>query len=701
MRLLKTGFLYLMLMCCTFSIQAQKSTSIMDSLLQVLPAATDTSRVHVLNQIAFTASNSEPALSFTYAKEALELARQLKFKRGESAALGIIGTFYEHFGDYALALDYKLEALKISEQINSRSSQARSYNSIGILYFRQKKYDKALEYYEKALQLAQQQQLTEAAAVYMLNIGEVYQEMGAYDKAVAYEEQSMKVSRMDANMQDCVAFSLGIIGKCRIAEKRYSEALKNIEESIRIFRSIEDRASVAEYLIQLAQVYKNLNNYPKAITSLQEAILVSSELQNKIFEKEAHALAAEVFALQGNFKDAFKHQQQYIALHESIFNENSARRMSQMQTIYETEKKQAEIEMLQKDKQLKEEEAKATQILIYFFLALMVMGGILLVVVYRSNLQKQEANRMLTKKNNEIEHKNIELEQQKEEILAQSSLMEEQNKVLHLQNEEIQNQRNAITASISYAQRIQTALLPDEARLRDYFSDGFVFYRPRDIVSGDFYYFATVQDEQTAAEKMIVATIDCTGHGVPGALMSMIGNAILNQLIDVQGITSPSQILNELHKKVRVMLRQDSSENRDGMDIAVCAIDTQNRMLYFAGAKSDLYIVQQGELSIIRGDRYSIGGHRHEQEWNFTQHRLPLSDNMRLYMTTDGFKDQFGGAAYKKFSSKRFKNLLLEIADKPMSQQRTLIADTFDTWKNGQPQTDDVLVLGWQWVDKG
>lgn len=696
MRFLRPVFSYLLLMCAVFSVQAQNSKSIMDSLLQILPYTTDTSRVHVLNQLGFTASNSDPASSFKYAKEALELARQLDFKRGESAALGIIGTFYERFGEYALALDYKLQALKISEQINIRSSQARSYNSIGILYFRQKKYDKALEYYRKALELAQEQQLTEAAAVYLLNIGEAYQEMGEYDKAIAYQEKSMQVSRNHPNMQDCVAFSLGIIGKCRIAEKRYGEALNNIGESIRIFRSIEDLASVAEYLIQLAQVQKNLKNYSKAIEHLNEAILISRELQNKIFEKDAHALAAEIFALQGNFKEAFQHQQQYIALHESIFNENSARQMSQMQTIYETEKKQAEIEMLQKDKRLKEEEAKAAQILTYFFMALAVMGGILLAVVYRNNRQKQAANQMLIRKNNEIAHKNIELEQQKEEILAQSSLMEEQNKILHLQNEEIQNQRNAITASISYAQRIQTALLPTEGRLKEYFSDGFVFYRPRDIVSGDFYYIAKVQDETSTAEKIIVAAIDCTGHGVPGALMSMIGNSILNQLIDVQGITSPAQILEELNRKVRIMLRQDSSDNRDGMDIALCTIDRQTQTLHFAGAKSDLYIIQNDELRIVRGDRYSIGGYQLEKKRNFTEQTIPIGQGIKCYMTTDGFKDQFGGTANKKFSSQRFRELLLDVQQLPMQQQRRQIAQNFDLWKGSQPQTDDVLVMGWQ-----
>ena len=696
MPFIRNAFLYLLLFC-SCSLRAQNNKLIIDSLLQILPAVADTNRVQILNQLGFAASHNEPTASFKYAKEALELARQLQYKRGESAALNIIGTFYERFGDYALALDYKLQALKISEQINMRSSQARSYNSIGVLYFRQKKYEKALAYYQKALQIAQEQKMPEAAAVYLLNIGETYQEMGDCDKAVAYQQESMKVSRTDPNMQDCVAFSLGIIGKCRITERRYNEALANIEESIRIFRSIEDLTSVAEYLIQLAQVHKNQKNYPQAIAALKEAIRISRELQNKIFEKDAQGALAEIYSLQGNFKEAFQHQQQYLALYESIFNENSARRMLQMQTIYETEKKQAEIEILQKDKQLKEEEAKVTQIVIYCFIALIVMSSGLLIVAYRSNRQKQQANNLLIKKNSEIAQKNIELEQQKEEMLAQSNLMEAQNKMLHEQNEEIRNQRNAITASISYAHRIQTALLPTEARIKDYFSDGFIFYRPRDIVSGDFYYFATVQDEASNAEKIIIAVIDCTGHGVPGALMSMIGNTILNQLIDVQGITSPKCILQELHKKVRVMLRQESNENRDGMDIALCTIDKQNQQVLFAGAKSDLYVVQAGKLHIVRGDRYSIGGHQHEQQRTFTEHTLPTFGTMRFYMTTDGFKDQFGGASCKKFSPQRFKDLLLTIADKPMHQQRELITETFDIWKGHQPQTDDVLVIGWQW----
>lgn len=693
----KIFILLYLLACYCLASKAQNNKAITDSLLQLLPQSKDTVRVQLLNQLGFAATHNEPEAAYQYARQALELARQLGYRRGESAALGIIGTFHERFGDYAQALEYKLQALKISEQINMRSSQARSYNSIGILYFRQKNYPKALEYYQKALQLAQEQNLQEAVAVYLLNIGEVYQETGDYAKAVEYQEKSMKISRLDPNMQDCIAFSKGIIGKCRLAEKRYAEALSHIEESIRIFRQLEDRASIAEYLIQLAQVHKNLKNYGQAVVHLQESVALSREQQNKIFEKDAEALLAEIYALQGNFKEAFKHQQRYIELHEAIFNENSARRQTQMQTVYETEKKQAQIDMLQKDKQLKEEEARMWRIVNYFFLALVLMASALLAVVYRSNRQKQQANRMLLEKNAEIAQKNAELEQQKEEILAQSSLMEEQNKILHLQNEEIQNQRNAITASISYAQRIQTALLPTEAQLKHYFTDGFIFYRPRDIVSGDFYYLTAVQDEATASEKIIVAAVDCTGHGVPGALMSMIGNSILNQLIDLQGITSPAKILEELNRKVRIMLRQDSSDNRDGMDIALCTLDRQAQTLHFAGAKSDLYVIENKNLTIIRGDRCSIGGHQFEEKCGFVEHLIPLRQGLKCYLTTDGFKDQFGGAADKKFSAQRFRELLLAVHPLPMQQQQEQIGKTFDLWKGNQPQTDDVLVMGWQY----
>ncbi|WP_448520177.1 tetratricopeptide repeat protein [Rhodoflexus sp.] len=698
MPLNKVVLLYLAL-CFAAALQAQNNKAIADSLLQLLPQSiNDTFRIQILNELSFTTSHNEPAASYNYAKEALELSRKLSYQRGESTALGLIGTFYERLGDYAMALDYKLQALKISEQINIRSAQARSYNSIGILYFRQKQYEKALNYYEQALQLALEQQQEEAAAVYLLNIGEAYQEIGQYDKAVEYQEKSMKISRLDPNMQDCVAFSLGIIGKCRLAEQRYNDALRNIEESLKIFRSIEDRASVAEYLIQLGMIYKQLKNYPQALAHLTEAIALSCELQNKIFEKDAEAVLAEVYALQGNYKEAFEAQKRYLALHEAIFNENSTRQMSQMQTIYDTQKKQAQIEILQKDKQLKEEEARVAHTITYFFLALVLMATALLGVVYRSNRQQQKANQLLTDKNAEIANKNIELEQQKEEILAQSTLMEEQNKVLHVQNEEIQSQRNAITASISYALRIQTALLPAEEQLKNYFKDGFIFYQPRDIVSGDFYYFTTVQDEINNAEKIVVAAIDCTGHGVPGALMSMIGHTILNQLIDVQCITSPTQILEELHRKVRMMLRQDSSDNRDGMDIALCVIDQKAQMLHFAGAKNDLYVLQNKELQIIRGDRYSIGGHQPEQQRYFTAHTLPLTNDMRFYLATDGFKDQFGSTTNKKFSPQRFRNLLIELQQSPMSQQRRQLAHTFNNWKGNQSQTDDVLVIGWQYA---
>lgn len=693
----KTLFSYLALLylCCS-DLQAQNNKLITDSLLQILPRTADTLRVNVLNQIAFATANSEPSVSFKHAQEALELARKLKFKRGESAALGIIGTFYEHLGDYAQALEYKLQALKISEQINIQSSLARSYNGIGILYFRQKKYDKALEYYQKALELAKSQNLSDAAAVYMLNIGEVYQEKGEYDKAVAFQEESMKISRHDPNMQDCVAFSLGIIGKCRIAERRYREARKNIEESIRIFRSIEDWASVAEYLIQLGQVHKHLKNYAQAVNTLTEAVALSRRLQNKIFEKDAHAALAEVHALQENFKEAFTHQQEYIRLHEAIFNEDSDRRMWQMQTVYETEKKQAQIEILQKDKKIREEEARMARTVSRFSLAVSLLIAVLFVVLLRNNRQKQAANRLLTEKNNEIAQKNAELERQKEELLMQSNIVEQQNKILQLQNEEIQKQRNSITASINYAQHIQTALLPDKTQLQKHLGESFVFYRPRDIVSGDFYYFALAEPTERGFEKMIIAAADCTGHGVPGALMSMIGNSVLNQLIEVQGLTAPAQILDALHRKIRLMLRQDSGDNRDGMDIALCTVDMRTRELYFAGAASDLYIVENNKLEVIRGDRQSIGGYHAKIQSNFTQYKFPIREGMRCYMTTDGFKDQFGGALQKKFSAHRFRDLLMQIQPYPMQEQSRIVAQIFDEWKNDQPQTDDVLVLGWE-----
>jgi serine phosphatase RsbU (regulator of sigma subunit) len=256
--------------------------------------------------------------------------------------------------------------------------------------------------------------------------------------------------------------------------------------------------------------------------------------------------------------------------------------------------------------------------------------------------------------------------------------------------EEIEKKNEDITASISYAQRIQQAILPTQAEIGKHIQDYFILFRPRDVVSGDFYFF-------TPTDKgYIVAVIDCTGHGVPGAFMSMIGNEMLNEIINQRHITSPGQILTDLHIAIRSTLKQAETDNRDGMDLVLVHIDTTTRQLAYAGAKNALYVVQAGELIVLKGNKIAIGGEQREQARIFAEQTLMLQESAMLYLTTDGYIDQFGGKQNKKFGTARFKELIMQTHSLPTAEQEEMFKTRFFNWlqKGNEPQIDDVLVWG-------
>jgi serine phosphatase RsbU (regulator of sigma subunit) len=263
------------------------------------------------------------------------------------------------------------------------------------------------------------------------------------------------------------------------------------------------------------------------------------------------------------------------------------------------------------------------------------------------------------------------------------------------QHEEIRKSNEKTTASINYARRIQSAMLPDRAAMQRALPDSLIFFRPRDIVSGDFYWFLDKDD------KVFIAAIDCTGHGVPGAFMSMIGNEFLNEIVTLQDIESPELVLAELHKKVRKALKQADSDNRDGMDVSLCVIDRANRVLEFAGAKSPLIYLRQNdagqpEVHHLKGDKNPIGGLQKEAERVFTKHLVPLDKPTSFYIFTDGFQDQFGGPEGRKFSIGQMKDLFLANYQMPMERQRGLLRNTLTEWMGNEKQIDDILLLGFR-----
>jgi serine phosphatase RsbU (regulator of sigma subunit)/ligand-binding sensor domain-containing protein len=304
------------------------------------------------------------------------------------------------------------------------------------------------------------------------------------------------------------------------------------------------------------------------------------------------------------------------------------------------------------------------------------------------NTQLVEQNNIIKQKSDEIADAYQKMFDLNTQLTNTVSELQVARKQVEKQRDELSKQKENTDSSIRYARRIQDAMLPYANKLNTWFSEHFIFYRPRDIVSGDFYWFT----ERNG--KIIITAVDCTGHGVPGAFMSMIGFSKLSQVVNENNITESDEILNYLHEGIRYSLKQEETDNRDGMDMALCVIDKEAKTMSFTGAKNPIIICQKGNVELIKADKMPIGGLQREEKRIFSKHTFDISEPTSVYLFTDGYQDQFGGEHGKKFMTTNFFNLIQEISSKPMSEQYQIIQNTMNNWIKGYEQTDDILVIG-------
>ncbi len=300
-----------------------------------------------------------------------------------------------------------------------------------------------------------------------------------------------------------------------------------------------------------------------------------------------------------------------------------------------------------------------------------------------SRLKLINKNLLLQKHKNEILAKNAILEQQKEEILTQAEdLKKAKNK--------IKKQNDKISASINYAKSIQQAILPPISKMQQELSDFFLIYKPQNIISGDFYWFDKID------QKLFIAAVDCTGHGVPGALISMIGHTLLNEIIKEQKIQKPNEIIEALDILLRNILNQEKTGNNDGMDMSICIIDKKLKILEFAGARNPLVFIKNKQVQVIKGDRRSVGGYIRRQQSAFTRHEINFDADTCFYMFSDGFQDQYDEQNKNRFSLRNMLSLFLQYHNLTMEQQKNEIENNFIKWKGSNRQIDDLLIIGFK-----
>ncbi|HOP04655.1 MAG TPA: tetratricopeptide repeat protein [Tenuifilaceae bacterium] len=624
---------------------------------------------------------------------ALDNYRTLNNKKGESATLNQIGSIYRLQGNYPGALEYFFSSLKIANETQDSLSIASVLNSIGIVYFYQKNYDKALDYYKQSLNYELLKNDEYGISVSYINIGEVYQHKGDLKQALDYYLRALILAKKHQEKdedKDGVGILYNEIGSIYSQLSDINLGSTYLNKALQIFSEIDNKQRLAECYVNLGKLEKNTKHFNKAIKHFNKSLDYAISINALDLVAESNRLLSEIYEQQGNQTKAYSHYKKYIQTRDSLFNEDNTKKSVQAEMLYHFEKQIHESKLEQARKDAMAKEFVRRQRLMQNLMAIIVLMLIVVVaVVYNAFKSKQKVNEKLRMQQDEIVEKNEELLQQQEEILAQRDEIENKNHYLEQTQKIIEAKNDRIISSIEYAQTIQEAILPNEEQLTQYFPDHMVIFLPKDIVSGDFYWFSSIDN------LLYAAVIDCTGHGVPGSFMSLIGNTMLNQIINEWQTRDPGLILELMHLQVRKALKQDNTNSKAhaSMDICLVTIDPQKGVGTFAGASRPLYLFQNNTYKKISGDCRSVGGYQRESKRYFTNFDFDITKPTTIYLTTDGFADQMNSNV-RKYGTRRLIKLLQDIHNEPMAKQKEILLTEYHNHKKDAEQIDDICILG-------
>jgi len=710
----------------------------------------------------FTEQKGQRIQAIQHYTEAYQLYTQLKNKHRAAAMLNYIGVAYDYLGEFDKALQYLFESAQMKESIQNWNGLADVYNDIGIVYEQMKEYFKAIDYYSKALKLCEEhKQPPRKIANLYNNIGVIHYDQGKFDEALEYFNKSFKIRQEIKSPR--LESSYYNIANIYFHQKQYAKALGLYKSALKLVSEQQRNQQIANYNITIGQTYIYLQKYDSAHFHIDAGNQIAKKYHYKNAELYSYNIQSKLDSVQNNYQGAFSNQKKYIALKDSLLNSEKVAQIAKFQIAYENDKQNAEnkaqIAILQKERERQEAESRAriailqserekedvetnnriallqkdqerqemesqfrekvlkeyqkrkdlenaalkkkqedseqekkaqNRQMLWIISAssvIIMVIFILLLVIYHSNIKKTVAYKLLQDKTNELNQKT-------EQVTSQAEILKLYNDQMKHQNKELLNAYSKMTDSILYAERLQYAVVGNEHDLKVLYPESFVLYMPRDIVSGDFLWTTQVNNLK------IIVVADCTGHGVPGSLMTFLGVSALNEIICTKHITAPKEILEELDKKIIEFLSK-SSENlqkSDGMDIIVACIDEQNKVMHYSGAKNPLYKLRNNDLEIFEANAFSLGFNIFEEEKIFESQSLPLENGDIFYLCSDGYQDQFGGEGEKpkKYLNKKLKETFLEIADLPFPEQKSTLAQKLKKWKGKYPQTDDILVVGFQ-----
>lgn len=594
-----------------------------------------------------------------------------------------LGLIQRSLGNYELSIKYFFQSLEIAEKLENIDKIAVAHTNIGGIYYYQDKYKDAVASFEEAKKYRIKQHDSAGVAGLENNMGALLLEEKNFKEALKNFKQAYTFYERE-KLERYQALILNNIARCYIGLKQNAEALNYLHLALFYGQKVGYKSTIINSNYLIGDVYQAQHKLLDALLYYKKSLDLAREEQLKPLIRDLYKKMAETENLLKNFSNAYHYHTLYALYQDSIINENTNKQIAEIQEKYESEKKEKEIESLSKEKLLQEIEITKKKnelntqknIRNYSFIGLGILSLSLFLLYINFSNKKKNA------------------------------------KILEDKNKEIGAKNKDITDSIQYASRIQNAILPAISDFKKFFPHSFVLYKPKDIVAGDFYWL------EQKDKSIFFAAADCTGHGVPGAMVSVVCSNALNRAIHEFGITIPSKILDKTRELVIEHFSKSDTEVKDGMDISLCKIEkTENGkyIMEWAGANNALWLcrkceiknheIQESEtiftsvidngffkLLEIASNKQPIGNFVKIQP--FTNHSLELLAGDTIFLFTDGFADQFGGEKGKKMKSSNFKKLLLSVQHENMKKQHEMLNDAFVKWKGNFEQVDDVCIIG-------
>lgn len=703
----------------------------------------DTSRLQALTSLALSYYLTEPDSAITLANQLIIYSKKVSLKKYEAKALYIIGRAYNSLNEIDKAVENFKKAVSINIAIDNKPSLFLNYQKLGQIYYYSFDYTAALDYYNKGLAVAQQTGVKSDIAFSYCDIGDVYfalpnlpvalknyltalkmaeeakdlMQMGAcyraigsvysyqHDsaKAIEYNKKALNIA-IKQNINDHIALVYSRLAAVYNDWKDFKQSEKHYRKALSIYLKMDYLKPISDCYIGLGNVFNDQEKRDTAIFYYQKALAIKEQTNEKEgllvcyinmgnlylknndsksaleYQKKGLAVAKEVNHLYytayayealssaqaklGQYKDAYENYVQFKVLTDSIFNEDNTKQLSDLKTNFEVEKKENELKLKATAEQDKLKAITKEEKKIQYIIILSVTGVLLIVIVFSVFLYKRFT---ITKQQKRI------IEIKSEETAFQKHLIEEKQK--------------EIIDSITYAKRLQQAILPPADFINIYLKNNFVLYQPKDIVAGDFYWM------YVANEVVYIAAADSTGHGVPGAMVSIVCSNALDKAVKEFGLTDTGKILDKTTDLVLETFAKSGEEIKDGMDISLLSIDFKNKKISWSGANNALlYMTPSNSLCQIKPDKQPIGKSDHRKP--FTIHQVDYIIGTTFYLMTDGYPDQFGGPKGKKYKYRQLEELLIANSHLSLPEQSNLLLQSFTSWKGDLEQVDDVTIIG-------